>query len=341
MKKLVLALILPLFLLNFSHAQTEADSTGFDGDHFSLEGALELFKESKSLEDFEKKLNTEKNHVNNLDLNKDGDTDYIRVEDNMDGDVHAIVLQVPVSADESQDVAVIEIEKTGKEEAMLQIVGDEEVYGETKLVEPFQVEAQQSKDNRGPHAATLTYTHVHVNVYFWAPIRVIYAPAYRPWRSPYRWHHYPRWWSPWRPVTWRAHHRHVHVHHRHYHRVHTHRVVRAHRVYTPHRRSSTVVRKRTTTVRTVRATNGNKVVKRKTTTTTTKGKNGKVVKQKKTTTAGKGKNGKVVKQKKTTTVKGKKGKVTKQKKTTTVKKKRGNKKAGVKRTTTKRKRRKN
>ena len=80
-------------LSGFSHAQTEADSTGFDGDNFSLEGALELFKDSKSLEDFEKKLNQKENHVNNLDLNKDGDTDYIRVEDNMDGDVHAIVLQ--------------------------------------------------------------------------------------------------------------------------------------------------------------------------------------------------------------------------------------------------------
>ena len=33
-----------------------ADSTGLDGDHFSLEGALELFKDSKSLEDFEKQL---------------------------------------------------------------------------------------------------------------------------------------------------------------------------------------------------------------------------------------------------------------------------------------------
>ena|GEM_PF-2470660 len=46
-------------------------------------------------------LNTENNDVNNLDLNDDGQIDYVRVVDRMDGDVHAIVLQVPVSASES------------------------------------------------------------------------------------------------------------------------------------------------------------------------------------------------------------------------------------------------
>ncbi len=105
-----------------------ADSTGLPGDHFSLEGALDLFKKAESPEDFEKLLNQEDANVNNLDLNEDGETDYIRVIDNMEDDVHAIVLQVSVSEEESQDVAVIEIEKTGDEEATLQIIGDEVLY---------------------------------------------------------------------------------------------------------------------------------------------------------------------------------------------------------------------
>ena len=51
-----------VFVLN---AQSEEEPTGFPGDHFSLEGALNLFEKAKSPEDFEKQLNTEKNQVNN------------------------------------------------------------------------------------------------------------------------------------------------------------------------------------------------------------------------------------------------------------------------------------
>jgi len=38
------------------------------------------------------------------------------------------VLQISVSADESQDIAVIEIEKTGTNEAILQIIGDDDIW---------------------------------------------------------------------------------------------------------------------------------------------------------------------------------------------------------------------
>lgn len=67
------------------NAQNESgiDSTGLPGDNFSLQGALQLFQNASSPEDFEKQLNTESNHVNNLDLNGDGDIDYIRVVDKM------------------------------------------------------------------------------------------------------------------------------------------------------------------------------------------------------------------------------------------------------------------
>ena len=131
--------VLLAFSLNAQNNVT-TDSTGFPGDGFSLEGALELLKESKSLEDFEKKLNAEDNYVNNLDLNEDGEVDYVRVIDNMDGKVHAITLQVPLNEKESQDVAVIGVQEEGKETTVLQIIGDADVYGEETLVEPFDEE---------------------------------------------------------------------------------------------------------------------------------------------------------------------------------------------------------
>ena len=86
----------------------QSDSLGMLGDQLDLYGVLDLFKNTDNLEEFEKKLNSEDNEVNNLDLNNDDKIDYIRVVDYKEGNGHAIVLQVPINETESQDVAVIE-----------------------------------------------------------------------------------------------------------------------------------------------------------------------------------------------------------------------------------------
>src|SRR4051812_39943438 len=87
-----------LWMASSAQAQTvEQDSTGLPGDNFSLEGALEMFKKAGSPEEFEKLINSEDNKVNNLDLNGDGDIDYIRVIDKQEGDAHALILQASVS----------------------------------------------------------------------------------------------------------------------------------------------------------------------------------------------------------------------------------------------------
>lgn len=314
---LLLSFLLTSSSLIFATSIT-SDSTGFDGDHFSLEGALDLFQSAKSLEDFETALNSEKNYVNNLDLNQDGDIDYIRVVDHQDGDVHAIVLQVPIDEKESQDVAVIEIEKTGNEEAMLQIIGDEDVFGESKIVEPYEVEAKSI--GKGPNA-DLHMTRVIINVWGWPTVRVIYGPRYRPYVSPWGWRTYPRFWRPWRPLTWRVYRTHRVVRPG-FRVVSTHRVVRAHRVYTPRRTSCKVVRTRTTVVK----NRNGKVVGAKTTRTkTVRGKNGKVKSRTSTTKAAKrNKNGTVTGKKKTTKVKKSKGKTKAGKRTTKTTRKRKN-----------------
>lgn len=160
MKAIQIAAVFSLILIwSIAPAQEKqevnlADSTGLPGDNFSLQGALALFKESKSLEDFEKKLNSKDNDVNNLDLDGNDKTDYIRVIDNVKDQAHAIVLQVAVNKTESQDVAVIQIEKDGESSAMLQILGDEDLYGETTIVEPAEnVEpADKGDSKRGPAA---------------------------------------------------------------------------------------------------------------------------------------------------------------------------------------------
>lgn len=258
-----------------------ADSTGLPGDNFSLQGAIELFKKAESPEDFEKLLNSENNSVNNLDLNEDGEIDYIRVIDNVEGDVHAIVLQVPVSEKESQDIAVIGIERQDSNYAILQIVGDENIFGKQVIAEPFGDDVEVKKEGRGGPSPDFISTRVVVNVWLWPSVRYVYRPNYVVWVSPWRWRVYPTWWRPWRPHPWRAFHVRAAPYHRHSHIVTTHRVVHAHKVYAPKRTHSRVVHTKTTVVK---GRQGNVVGKQTTTKTTVRGNKGNVTKTKKTTT---------------------------------------------------------
>jgi hypothetical protein len=267
---------------------TAPDSSGVPGDQFNLQAALELFKNSNSPEAFEKAINTEDNHVNNLDLNEDGEIDYVRVESKMDGDVHIFILQVPVSENENQDIAVIELEKTGNEEAMIQIIGDEDIFGEALIVEPLEEELEEDSEESapgmkkgGPNAIGFDDDEfrIVINVWAWPSVRFVYGPAYRPWISPWRWRHYPSFWRPWRPLSWRVWHPYRIRPIRGFGFSHTHRVVHAHKVYTPHRKTSVSVKTRHS------KSIGNYRVTRTKTTTIKKGPAGKTrVKKTRTTT---------------------------------------------------------
>lgn len=231
--------------------QSGVDSTGLPGDNFSLQGALQMFQDAATIEDFEKAINTEGNHVNNLDLNGDGDIDYVKVIDKSEKEVHAFVLQVPISETENQDIAVIELEKTGDTTAVIQIIGDEDIYGEQVIVEPDGGGEDEAFNNfntsnlSGPNAGyDFAAPRIVFNVWLWPSVRFVYGPVYRPWISPWRWRYYPGWWRPWRPFGWHV----WHPFRAHYHRpfvvVRTHRVIHAHRVYTPFRATSVAVRTR-------------------------------------------------------------------------------------------------
>ena len=240
-------------LMKASAQDTTTDSTGLPGDNFSLQGALQMFQKAGSPEEFEKLINSQDNSVNNLDLNADGETDYVRVIDKMDKDVHALILQVPVSETESQDIAVIEMEKTGDTTAVLQIIGDEDIYGEEVIVEPEGegeedafIDNNYNRSLSGPNAEfySIEPTRIVVNVWSWPSVRFLYAPVYRPWISPWRWRHYPVWWKPWRPLAWHTWHPRHRIYHRPFVVVRTHRVMRAHAFYRPARVSSVTVRTR-------------------------------------------------------------------------------------------------
>lgn len=204
MKNLIYIFILLVSAMPaFSQADAEVDSTGLPGDHFSLEGALDMFRLASSPEEFEKLLNMQEKHIHNLDLNGDGDVDYIRVSAAMDGNTHIFVLQVPVSKNDNQDIAVIQVEKTADDKAVAQIVGDADIFGEETIVEPSEgMEQQMDGQGRGPDHNYSGNQVLVVNVWSWPCVKFIYAPAYRPWISPWYFGHYPKGWKPWRPLGW-------------------------------------------------------------------------------------------------------------------------------------------
>ncbi len=205
------------------------------GDNFSLEGALELFKKSASPEEFEKMLNDPDSRVNNLDLNGDGYIDYIRVIDMYEGNVHAFVIQALISPNESQDIAVITLEKRGNGKAVLQIIGDEDIYGIETIIEPT--------SEVYTYAGTRS-SRVIVNVWSWPLVRYVYGPYYNVWVSPWGWDYRPYWWSPWRPVVYYNYYSYWRPYRRHYSICYTHRVVYAHNIYRPRRTTSVIVHKR-------------------------------------------------------------------------------------------------
>ncbi len=205
------------------------------GDYFSLEGALELFKKSASPEEFEKKLNAENSKVNNLDLNGDGYIDYLRVIDRNDGNVHAFTIQAVISDNELQDVAVIELEKLANGKAVLQITGDEDVYGIETIIEP----TEEVRVNAGT-----TTSQTVVNVWAWPAVQYVYDPYYTVWVSPWGWYSRPIWWRTWTPVAYYSYHSWWQPYRPYYARCYSHRVVYAHTIYRPYRTSSVIVRNR-------------------------------------------------------------------------------------------------
>jgi hypothetical protein len=217
-----------------------SDTLGLPGDNLNLYGVLYLFKESANVQDFEQRLNSPDSKVNNLDLNHDGQTDYIQVIDYGQNGLHSLVLRDAISATESQDVAVIEIEQRGNGVAHVQIVGDEALYGKNYIIEPQDQQQQQIQppppvNNYNPNPPIL------YNVWGWPCIQFMYAPNYVYWHSPWYWGYYPGWWRPWSPFGFHAYWYNMYGYRGYQRRVYYNHMAGAYNIYYGHRMMSPIV----------------------------------------------------------------------------------------------------
>src|SRR5438045_4602046 len=191
-------LSVPAFSQAKDDKQAKEDTTALlnlPGNNLDLYDVLDLFKKSKTIEAFEKSLNDEKEKINNLDLNLDKKVDFIKVVTKKDGDSYTFILQVDVTKTETQDVAVILLNKDKDKKISLQIVGDEELYGKDYVIEPkgnSSVTANSAYVGENP--VTVTVPQTTTVVVESAPIvQYVYSPAYVPYAPPYYYGYYPPW----------------------------------------------------------------------------------------------------------------------------------------------------
>ena len=157
-----------------------------------LKAVAALFGQCANLEEFEQKLNSEDLHVSNLDLNADGEVDYLRIVESADGDKHLILLQAVLAKDIFQDVASIYVEKDPDNKIIVQVVGDEYIYGVNYIIEPAYL-----------------YTPV-IYDWFWGPHWVC-------WYSPWYWGYWPGWWHAYHCWAFDVYWHHIYDYHHHHH----------------------------------------------------------------------------------------------------------------------------
>jgi hypothetical protein len=134
--------------------------------NLDLKAVASIFGDSRNLEEFEMKLNDYDSQISNLDLNNDGEVDYLRVIESHENNVHVVVIQAVLGRDIFQDVATIVVERDRNRKIYVQIIGDPYMYGHNYIIEP------------------VYYRTPFIYSYFW-------GRNYRAWHSPYYWGYYP------------------------------------------------------------------------------------------------------------------------------------------------------
>jgi hypothetical protein len=195
----LLFLILMISLLSLPAFSQTADDTpllGLPGDNLDLYAVLDIFQKSKTIEAFEKSLNEEKTGITNLDLNLDNKVDFIKVVTKQTDKSFSVILQVDISEKETQDVAVILIDKDKDENVTLQIVGDKDLYGDDYVVEPKTaatpaITANPAYTGDDPVTVSVPASTTVVVVETLPIVQYVYSPVYVPYYPPYHYSYYP------------------------------------------------------------------------------------------------------------------------------------------------------
>lgn len=177
-----------LFYASSFAQQATVTAKNYDiSDNLDLQAVASVFGDSKDLEDFERRLNDPDMRLSNLDLNRDGYVDYLRVIEAVEGRTHLVVIQAVLGQDVFQDVATIEVEKDRRNQVQVQVVGNSYIYGSNYIYEPI---------------------YMHTPSMF----NVFWSVGYRPYYSSWYWNYYPTYYTHWQPYPVYTYVNHVHGH---------------------------------------------------------------------------------------------------------------------------------
>lgn len=142
--------------------------------YLDLNAVAAAFAESRSVQEFEQLLNSSRYMINNLDLNRDGWIDYLRVIEMHQGVYHTLLIQACLAPSVFQDVATLVAEHR-PDALYVEVIGDRWLYGPNYVVRPVFIKRPPMWDIYG-------------------------RPTYAVWSSPYYFDHYPSYYTHPKPV---------------------------------------------------------------------------------------------------------------------------------------------
>lgn len=142
--------------------------------YLDLNAVAAAFAESHSVREFEQIINSSRYMINNLDLNRDGWIDYLRVIETHRGYYHTLLIQACLAPGVFQDVATLVAERQANA-LYVEVIGDRYLYGYNYIVRPVFVKRPPMWDIYG-------------------------RPTYTVWSSPYYYGYFPSYYTKPKPV---------------------------------------------------------------------------------------------------------------------------------------------
>lgn len=163
--------------------------------YLDLNAVAAAFAEARSVREFEQIINSSKYMINNLDLNRDGWIDYLRVIEVHSGAYHTLLIQACLAPSVFQDVATLVAERRA-DRLYVEVIGDPYLYGYNYIVCPVFIKRP--------------------------PMWEVYGHAsYSPWSSPYYYNYWPSYYTQPKPIYLNHYQAYVHTYMTNHHYCHT------------------------------------------------------------------------------------------------------------------------
>ena len=156
-----------------------------------LHAVAAAYSEARSTREFEQLLNSSKYMINNLDLNRDGYVDYLRVIETRKGQYYAYLIQACLAPTVFQDVATLVAERRAST-LYVEVVGDSYLYGYNYVVRPTFVKRPLMWDVYGYANYTVWVSPYYYGAWpnYYTRPKTVYITHYQAYVKTYVTHHH-------------------------------------------------------------------------------------------------------------------------------------------------------